>query len=774
MPKVIYATTEALEGATITFEEKLNEVRNEVAPVVKAAETRLQGAISAVAEQQTRDKQMFNMLIAQTTKDLKAYADKGVADLAANNRREHEKMTQEFNDVVAQEKQQLENQIKAVDGALRHELAETVKELCKNFEDELNSLKAELQDGIVKASQEAADNLAKQRTELDAENKKLDKMTKKLVNLTKEGYEKEVARLEADYVEKDKAQDEYNQRVQNDIFLKLDAQEELITVLTKTTEKKLQATVDKIQEMIDELIRDHGGRLNWLEGEADKIRDAVSEVESYAVRRVDWVIKDASDVIRPQDASKACLHRSWFSPKFNLAGCHGLQLELQYFRPSDPPAPGEADGDAAVYLWAAKATNISYRIYIGGKYVTMDKIFNGRVPYGTKRFCWLSDQINRKDNTLSVSVEILESHRKVEHVIAMPPEPTEPLPPGASPPEKPLEGIVHFHRHVNNRLLDQVKNQVELMRSRLIRKVEWRVEHANKLRSCFGPGEAICSSQFNAAGIEGLQLMFYPSGYKGCTDGFCSLYLYGPAGCTLRCFLCLGVQKREAHHAFEEPGAFGRTNFCRFESVIEEDNSVIVCLEIEEAHQDLVAKVAHPLVVPGDRRSQNDIDGGVSGPITSIVKLQGNQSKQAKGLEETRVLPSLWTAHYEGTATDMSGTDGMFTWEDLKTKAKGALKVTNHSPAKFAHADSASNMTSPQVTKSFPGRSGDWSAMKSGGGSMPLLTGSDGSPTSRLPQMSRTAGFSDHHPPAASGPRPRRPRGGGSLANTSPPAMAAY
>jgi len=334
------------------------------------------------------------------------------------------------------------------------------------------------------------------------------------------------------------------------------------------------------------------------------------------------------------------------------------------------------------------------------------------------------------------------------------------LKPGESLPEKPLEGFIHFLRHVNNRLLDQVKNQVEVMRSRLIRKVEWRVEHANKLRQCFGPGDAICSSQFNAAGIEGLQLMFYPSGYKGASDGFCSLYLYGPAGCTLRCFLCVGVQKREAHHSFEEPGAFGRTNFCRFETIIDDDNCVTVALEIEEAHQDLVARVAHPLVTPGDRRTQQQIDGGVAGPVQSIVKLQGTPGKPLQGLEDTRILPSLWTAHYEGQTEDMSGTEGMFTWEELKRQAKGQKGGgggDGRSPARITHSESASNMTSPLATRG----GGDWSSSMKNSGSMPALTQGSGFQDAyppgggHLPRMSKTGGFSSETP-GPSGPRGRR------------------
>merc|ERR1719253_1832634 len=103
------------------------------------------------------------------------------------------------------------------------------------------------------------------------------------------------------------------------------------------------------------------------------------------------------------------------------------------------------------------------------------------------------------------------------------------------------------------------------------------------LRRCFPVDECMCSKPFNAAGVENMQLIFYPSGYHGSTDGFCSLFLFGPAGATLRCFLFAGGQKREASHYFREPGAFGRTNFCRYEACMDDvEDTVLLALEVEE------------------------------------------------------------------------------------------------------------------------------------------------------------------------------------------------
>ncbi|CAE7828385.1 unnamed protein product, partial [Symbiodinium microadriaticum] len=49
----------------------------------------------------------------------------------------------------------------------------------------------------------------------------------------------------------------------------------------------------------------------------------------------------------------------------------------------------------------------------------------------------------------------------------------------------------------------------------------------------------------------------------------------------------VGDQKRDANHSFEVAGAFGRTNFCRFEAGIDQvTDTISIALEVDEAHQD--------------------------------------------------------------------------------------------------------------------------------------------------------------------------------------------
>jgi hypothetical protein len=170
-----------------------------------------------------------------------------------------------------------------------------------------------------------------------------------------------------------------------------------------------------------------------------------------------------------------------------------------------------------------------------------------------------------------------------------------------------------------------------------------------------------------------MQFIFYPSGYKGCSEGYCSLFLFGPAGATLKCWLVAGGQKRDISHSFTEPGAFGRTNFCRFESCVDAaEDCILISLDIEDAQQDVVAHVKHPMVQAGDKRSLQQIEGSSDKTVTSIVKLTKKPGQKASGkdadLVELRVLPSLWTAQQLGTID--APPDGMNNMQDIKLRAQ--------------------------------------------------------------------------------------------------------
>jgi hypothetical protein len=708
MPKPVYATYEDIEQAIAGVNEELKKVEKGVLPLIRDAERRLQGAITAlnelVEENQTEAaKQMKKgdddnaALFKQKIDHLRTESFVRMDDLTETRVKQLDDKLQpriEQTGTVAQQNlveglESLKSNMEPIHADIRREIEEVRKALQEEFNQKLEALKAEIEPKFDKAKKEA-----KERSEA-----------------VQKEQEKEIRKVRKDMQTRNEELD--NRRVADNETLESSVDEVRgeVRAAVESAARSLKKAVEKQDARSDEIKANSEHQLKVLDDECDKLRSAVSEVENTSTRKVDWIIQDVSKRLRPTSASKACLHKSWFSPRFNIAGAHGLQLEVQLYRPADPPAQDQDVGDTAVFLWACKGMSLVFRLYIGNKYHTCEKIFNGRVPFGTRRMCFLRDQINRADDTLKISVEILECHRTIDRIIELPPPPEsdEPPIPGLEV-EKPLEGKVQFHRYINNRMYEQVKGQIDLMRSRMVRRVEWRIEQASKLRACFPPGECICSSQFMAAGIEGLQLMFYPCGYKGTTEGFCSLFVYGPAGCTIKCFLCLGAQKREANHSFAEPGAFGRTNFCRFDSIIDEsDNTVLVAIDVEEAHMDSVAKTAHPIALPGDRRTQAQLEGSREAAVQSVIKLASTPGKTLPGLDHVTVLPSLWTAAMKDSI-DQPG-DHMRSFDELK---KGQVLAGGSSPA-AGSGGSSTRIPRAHSTPSFAAPSRNPVAAAAGG-----------------------------------------------------------
>jgi hypothetical protein len=111
---------------------------------------------------------------------------------------------------------------------------------------------------------------------------------------------------------------------------------------------------------------------------------------------------------------------------------HDLQLEIRLFRNADANVEGQEAGDTSVFLWACKNVTVTFRLYIGTKTATFEKVFHGRVPYGAKRICFVTDEIEKSEDLLRVGVEFLEVRRDIE----------KPL--GAAPDDEPLEGSIVY------------------------------------------------------------------------------------------------------------------------------------------------------------------------------------------------------------------------------------------------------------------------------------------------------------------------------------------
>lgn len=180
----------------------------------------------------------------------------------------------------------------------------------------------------------------------------------------------------------------------------------------------------------------------------------------------------------------------------------------------------------------------------------------------------------------------------------------------------------------------------------------------------------MCSTTFQAAGLDGLQFVFYPSGSFGAKEGYCSCFLFYPGRTALHCWLSVGNQRREAKLSVTSAGFFGRTNFCRLEHGVDSTNDTLnLVLEIDEAQQEVTKFSAHQAnhsvrtSSPPPGANTSGVSGLGDTTVESVLRLQ----KTSGHLQDVKQLPSIWTAsqfHIEDSL------EGFRNFKDLPSKRR--------------------------------------------------------------------------------------------------------
>lgn len=108
------------------------------------------------------------------------------------------------------------------------------------------------------------------------------------------------------------------------------------------------------------------------------------------------------------------------------------------------------------------------------------------------------------------------------------------------------------------------------------RRVTWTIEHF--VESEYEKGMPVWSPRFRVAGMDGVQLEFYPKGReKTAFEGFCSLFLWCPSGSKITYQLWVGSYAR-APDTDEYEGmraGHGHSNFCPLEPEVDKENGSI-------------------------------------------------------------------------------------------------------------------------------------------------------------------------------------------------------
>lgn len=109
------------------------------------------------------------------------------------------------------------------------------------------------------------------------------------------------------------------------------------------------------------------------------------------------------------------------------------------------------------------------------------------------------------------------------------------------------------------------------------RHVEWTIDNISRQVANKSKGESIWSPKFNAAGMQGLLIEFFPNGREKTTfDGFCSMFLWCPSGTKLKYQLRVGSFFR-APDEDEYTGRIGHghSNFCPLQPEVDAQKDCI-------------------------------------------------------------------------------------------------------------------------------------------------------------------------------------------------------
>lgn len=526
------------------------------------------------------------------------------------------------------------------DKKIRQTMDEKLLELRQYTDARFDSLKEELVNLIELRANQATADRKKQRNEL---NSSIEGVRLEAAD-DNELIRKELAEVDKavrqDQAEADRKQDEIREELVRKLNVRCDEIDTRDDEDRQHAQLKTSELRDEAAAALDEFRQDANDHMAALDDEDLRLAHVLSRTQEVPTRSVEWCIENARVRCQAPMLGGTRPFSSWFSPKFHAAGAEDLQLELRMFSKEAIDAQGGkgGDGDCALFLWASKGMAIAARLTIGAKSANIEADFSDRMAHGTKRMCLLRSQVNEDDGGLKVGVELLEVLRQLDQ-----PKVVRHGDVYGEAGLTPFEGSLLYRRSINNRILPQVQTEVERIQARLVRRIEWKIEEASALPGLFPQVHPICSPAFNCAGVEGLQLLFYPSGYSGATENFCSMFLFAPAGVDMKFRLIAGDQVRDCQNMFEEPGAYGRTNYCRFDTLPDaQTDSIVLALEVDEVTQELSAKVGES----GNER----------------VKMVRAPAKSS--LVDIKPIPSMWSAKALGDVT--APIDGFHSFKEAK------------------------------------------------------------------------------------------------------------
>ncbi|CAE7033315.1 unnamed protein product [Symbiodinium natans] len=308
----------------------------------------------------------------------------------------------------------------------------------------------------------------------------------------------------------------------------------------------------------------------------------------HETRQVEWHLPEEAiqqiGKVQAGELDQLPWEASFFSPPFEAAGAHGMQLELRiHFEEAD-----SLRNYCALYVWACDGLQLVFRLLFGTESLVLRHDFDGKSPCGLKRQGSLLRSLRLgielyKSSFESSATGTSDVSSQMSRQLA---ERCESRGPVCG------ELAVQFSMNVHHRLepmspslgpaTAQPRRKADIVQSGSVHRVHWSFESGSLLSSSLAPGEAVRST-VQAAGIKDLQLIFYPLGSEGAECGYCSLFLSLPSICPMRCWLCAGTTRREVLPDPVEPEMLGCVNLAKLEKLMDPvDETVELILEIQK------------------------------------------------------------------------------------------------------------------------------------------------------------------------------------------------
>lgn len=387
------------------------------------------------------------------------------------------------------------------------------------------------------------------------------------------------------------------------------------------------------------------------------IRNTVKGAQNTHTRAITWKITNFRSKLQQMLGTDG---QSIWSPDFSLCATPMMAMQLQVSTPADvtpTPIPVKAPhlqnkvlplpGMCSLYLWGEPGMKVIFRIALGEsghgskRYEYNFEAKTGeegskRVPFFMPNLSTLDRVWDEQLDQLTVVFELLELkyivHR--QEVVA-PPEASLPT---ASAMEQPAnlgstEMLILSRQVAADALMtDRVNREIQVVKNRSVRRVEWMLDGCIGLLQFSQVGESVDSAVFSAAGLEKIQLHFYPRGLNSDSQGNCSCFISCGRHTYIRCQLSVGKQSRAIEHHYERNGeVYGKSRFGTMDSQLAGGDTLLIAMDIHEAHHAHVDKGM--LRGPGDARGAN--------AVTSILRLKKADQTDVDEVLRCASLPAL-------------------------------------------------------------------------------------------------------------------------------------